>query len=96
MTNHLRVRIPSPTSLVSLRCLVVSVCVRRQTDGLRERDSHDEKYNDDDDDGGGDQHNISFQFINLQAIITSAYYTASTKKQNTKTIQIHRNKTKKN
>jgi hypothetical protein len=50
MTSHIRVRIPSPTSLVSLRCLVVSVCVRRQTDDLTEHDSHDKKDNNNDDD----------------------------------------------
>jgi len=69
------------------------MCVRRQTDSLTERDSHDKKDNYDDD--GGDQHNISFQFINLQATITSAYYKASKKTQNTKTVQIHRNKAQK-
>jgi hypothetical protein len=66
------------------------MCVRRQTDGLTEHESHDKKYNDDDD--GGD-HNISFHFINLQAIITIVYYKTSTKTQNTKTVQIHGNNT---
>ena len=51
MTSHIRVRIPSPTSLVSLRCLVVSECVcvcvrerereRGQTDDLTEHGSND-------------------------------------------------------
>jgi hypothetical protein len=80
--------------------------VRQQTDDLTEYDSHDKKDNnddDDDDDDGDDNddddddhhHNNSFQFINLQAILTSAYYKASTKTQNTKTVQIHKNKAQK-
>ena len=95
MTSHLRVRIPSPTSLVLLRCLVVSACVRRQTDDLREHDSHGKKDNDDDNDN---QHNNSFQFINLQAIISSAYYKVIklAQRHKTKKLYKHTQKTQKN
>jgi hypothetical protein len=59
-------------------------------DDLAEHDSLDKKDNDDDNDD--DQHNNSFQFIFLQAVLTSAYYKSSTKKQNTKIVQIHKSK----